>query len=820
MKYILSCVYKVVQIICVILAVYILPDYSLVIAQNAGSGNMNPMNHGPFVSSTIALDPDISDEILVYKGIAVKLDYNPDAVMTFDTDLLRVAGAWTGGFLHWYPARDGLQEWPSPDGNLLFRTSHRPGWTTGSFNDPRPIPYGPLPRDWGHYNGKYQQGNDIVFSYSVNGNEILEKFDFSRVRNQPLFTRTINIDSTDDNESLSMLVLQVPEGRETDLQVIKLKNSTGYVRIQSGHENRFVAFRNIPEGAEWSISRYHLTLDLPEIDNELNFEIAIGSVQSGNYTQYITSYLEKHPNVVNLDLRPYTEPENMILWEELQTEAIMEQDEEGPFVVDEITLPRDNPWNSHLRLADLDFMSDGRAVVANLSGDIWIVDGIKESLDTLSWKRFATGLNQPLGLRVVNDLIYVTGRDQITVLHDRNGNGEADFYENFNNEVMAATNFHAFNMNLETDSEGNFYFAKATPWPPVRRGISVEFTPHHGVLFKLSPDGKNLEVVATGLRNPNGLGISPEDELVYADNEGNWIPTNFVQRIRLDEFHGFVPSAHTVETVPGFPEVPTDEDFKKPISWVPYFVDNSTAKPTFITSETWPVELQGHLLVASYGRGHLSILLNEEVEGEWQGAQIVLPLAFQSGLERGRFHSDGHFYLAGMTNWSSVSAGNQWGSFHRVRYTGQPLRMPVEVNTKIGGIEIRFSDEIDIETASDIENYNLEKWTYTWNSSYGSRQGLFSLENRGELGPDLVEVTNIQFSEDQRSVFLEIPGFNHGYVNSSIPILDDLPHQIEANLGKILSIEYNIKTLGGKEMNDVIYKTIHRVANKLFDDSR
>ena len=42
-------------------------------------------------------------------------------------------------------------------------------------------------------------------------------------------------------------------------------------------------------------------------------------------------------------------------------------------------------------------------------------------------------------------------RDQITILHDRNGDGEADFYENFNNQVMAATNFHAFTMNLVGD---------------------------------------------------------------------------------------------------------------------------------------------------------------------------------------------------------------------------------------------------------------------------------------------------------------------------------------------------------------------------------
>jgi hypothetical protein len=55
-------------------------------------------------------------------------------------------------------------------------------------------------------------------------------------------------------------------------------------------------------------------------------------------------------------------------------------------------------------------------------------------------------------------------------LHDLNKDGFADFYENFNNEIMASTNFHAFTLNLETDSQGNFYFATSTPWPPYGKG--------------------------------------------------------------------------------------------------------------------------------------------------------------------------------------------------------------------------------------------------------------------------------------------------------------------------------------------------------------
>src|SRR5205085_1858485 len=72
------------------------------------------------------------------------------------------------------------------------------------------------------------------------------------------------------------------------------------------------------------------------------------------------------------------------------------------YVADTITLPDDNPWNSWLRVAGLDFFKDGRAAISTWSGDVWIVSGIDEKLEKLQWKRFATGLFQPLGLKIVD----------------------------------------------------------------------------------------------------------------------------------------------------------------------------------------------------------------------------------------------------------------------------------------------------------------------------------------------------------------------------------------------------------------------------------
>ena len=47
---------------------------------------------------------------------------------------------------------------------------------------------------------------------------------------------------------------------------------------------------------------------------------------------------------------------------------------------------------------------------------------------------------------------------------------------------------------------------------------------HHGVIMKLDPDGKNLEVVCRGFRVPNGVAVGPNGEITTSDQEGHWDP--------------------------------------------------------------------------------------------------------------------------------------------------------------------------------------------------------------------------------------------------------------------------------------------------------
>jgi azurin len=126
-------------------------------------------------------------------------------------------------------------------------------------------------------------------------------------------------------------------------------------------------------------------------------------------------------------------------------------------------------------------------------------------------------------------------------------------------------------------------------------------------------------------------------------------------------------------------------------------------------------------------------------------------------------------------------------------------------------LELRFSEPLDPAVATDVSRYELKQWTYSWNSSYGSRQGLFSVVNPGQVGPDPVELRSIRLSADRRSVFLEIPSLVPGPAGGQVPMMDSLPDQIAASMGMVMAIDYKLRTADGAELNQTIHKTIHRV---------
>ncbi|MFO0850585.1 MAG: hypothetical protein U0871_18800 [Gemmataceae bacterium] len=406
---------------------------------------------------------------------------------------------------------------------------------------------------------------------------------------------------------------------------------------------------------------------------------------------------------------------------------------DGPFAVDTFALPDRNPWNAQLRLTGFDFLPGGRMAVCSWDGDVWLVSGLDRPEAGLTWQRVASGLFQPLGLKVRDGQVFVCCRDQIVRLHDRNGDGETDFYECFNTDHQVTEHFHEFAMGLQTDAAGNFYYAKSG------RHALPAVVPQHGTLLKVSRDGATTDILATGFRAANGVCLNPDGSFFLTDQEGFWTPKNRINRVTPGGFYGNMWGYTAVTD-------PSDAAMAQPLCWITNDFDRSPAELVWVTSDQWG-PLRGALLNTSYGHGKLYVVPHELVNGQAQGGMCALPLpSFPTGVMRPRFHpTDGHLYLCGMFAW----AGNQTqaGGFYRVRYTGKPADLPVGLKATADGVEITFTDPLDAASAADPRNYGVKVWGLKRSQNYGSKH----------VNERPLTVSAAALSADGKTVRLTIP---------------------------------------------------------------
>jgi putative heme-binding domain-containing protein len=404
----------------------------------------------------------------------------------------------------------------------------------------------------------------------------------------------------------------------------------------------------------------------------------------------------------------------------------------APYAVDTLAPPFDNPWKAPLFFGDHDFLPDGTALICTMQGDVWRVEGIDEGLSRVRWRRFASGLHHALGLVVSGKEIFVLGRDQITRLHDLNGDGEADFYECFSNVYPTSPAGHDFICGLQRDAAGRFYAA----------------TGNNG-LVRISADGRHYEVLATGFRNPDGLGIVPDGSLSVPCSEGEWTPASMICLVRPSLQVGpGKGSAHFGYGGPNDGKPP-----ELPMVYLPRGLDNSSGGQAYVPDDRWG-PLKGQLLHLSYGAASHLLILREEVAGQPQGAIVPLVGEFLSGAHRGRFNpKDGQLYVSGMGGWGTYSVAD--GSFQRVRYTGQPVQLPCEFHAHENGVSVRFTQPVERSVAGQPASHFVQAWNYRYSSAYGSPE--FSPHHPGTPGHDPVTVRSAHVLADGHTVFLEIP---------------------------------------------------------------
>lgn len=682
-------------------------------------GRFRQMNTGPFLNATFRY-PHPPGHEKVYKGTAIRLGANGEAGVIFDRLTCSLVCGWSGGYLQHSDRRFGLLNTPTPKGQIIFTMPAGPGWAgpNGTWQTGLTRYTAPLPKEWARYRGLHLHADRVVLEYTVGSAVVYE---------------THRADAGDDGTILHRQIQVLTQAPQTITLAMPAQDRLSGSGAFNDGTPTFVSSANLPGPAKTSL-RFSSRLDLP---------------RSAALPDDFDKLLQPGP----------------ARWGEPLVTDLVRGEESGPFAVDTLTLPSDNPFKALLFCTGLDVLPDGRIAVCTCHGDVWLAR-IDEAANKVYWQRFATGLYQPLGLKVVEGQVVVLERGQLTRLHDLNGDGEADFYECLNNDWHCSGGEHSYDTCLETDPDGNFYFFKTGDTD----------TPHGGCLMKVAKDGSTCEVVCTGFRHPISLGISPTGIITGADQEGNWMPATRIDQYQPGGFYGDMRAHHRQEP-------PTHYD--GPLCWLPREVDNSAGGQVWVPDDSkWP--LAGLPLHLSYGRCKAFVLLRQELpDGTVQGGVADLRLRFLSGVCRGRFHPiDGHLYVCGLNGWQTAAQAD--GCLQRVRYTGQPLDLPVKMEVVADGVKLTFSRPLDRAQAANPANYRAAWWNYKWTGDYGSKRYRLS---DGQEGQDDVPITGVEVSEDGRTVRVKV-----GPVR---PVMQ-------------MQLGYNVAATDGAKVSGSVYLTVHQ----------
>ena len=675
------------------------------------------MDFGPVLNWTYQVEPGN----IAYKGVAVRVDEGSGGVsqghawMLFDHDTMRMAAAWVGDqFVDWKGiAFDAShQTHTSIVGDRFFTNPVGPGWAdpaTGGFADPRiqgvdHRPYGPLPKEWTNFQGTYVSGRRVVIAYTVGDTQVYESPGSEGAGNNQAFSRTLNVGPVGRDLCLRLAPTNVP--------VALVGESRARLEAQAG---------------------FHC-LRIPAGTAPLRVKVLLGHAATNAEPARVLALaaLSDDPE----DLASLRQGGKAAWNRDLITHGALGATG-AAYEVDTIAYPEgeENPWHSWMRLGGFDFFADGRrAAVCTWNGDVWLVSGVDGDLREVQWRRIAAGLFQPLGLKIVDETIYVTCRDQIVRLHDLNGDGETDFYECFNNDQQVTEHFHEFAMGLQTDKAGNFYYAKGG------RHALPAVVPQHGTLIKVSRDGAKSEIVAHGFRAPNGVCVNDDGTFFITDQEGHWTPKNRIDLVRPGKFYGYMWAYD-------HPVSGADDQMEPPVVWITNDMDRSPAEIVRVTGTGWG-PLQGQIVNISYGMGRIFLAPMETVRGQIQGGVIQLPIPdFPTGIMRGRFHpGNGQLYVCGMVGWASNQ--HQDGGFYRVRYTGKPAYLPVGLHAGHESFAVAFTDALAPEAAELPTNYSVRVWNLKRSANYGSPH----------VGEHPVTVTAAKLEADGKTVRLTLPG--------------------------------------------------------------
>ena len=426
------------------------------------------------------------------------------------------------------------------------------------------------------------------------------------------------------------------------------------------------------------------------------------------------------------------------------------------------------PDNIKLEIGGVAPMPDGRLGVCTRRGEVWVIENPYQLNGTSpSYSLFASGLHEALGLAYRDGAFYCTQRGELTKLIDTDADGKADVYESVANWDLSG-NYHEYSYGPIFDKAGDMYLTFNVAWVGYGEGKLAKW---RGWLVKIKKDG-TLEPIATGLRSPAGFTVNSNGDVLYGENQGDWVGSGRITHLEKGDFAGNAgglwwtkePESPlkftTVKDIPDtgepmFEAAKKMKSLKLPAVWFPHaLMGISTAD--MIEDETGGKfgPFQGQYFVYDQGQSKAMRMTLEKVNGKYQGACYPFREGFQSGTLRARWGNDGSMFV-GQTSRGWGSTGKDLFGLQRLVWNGRtPFEMK-NVSARPDGFEIEFTMPINRESAENLKSYELKSFIYKYQHQYGSPI----------INQEVTPLRGVIVSEDRMKVRLVLDNIRQGYIH-------------------------------------------------------
>jgi cytochrome c len=402
------------------------------------------------------------------------------------------------------------------------------------------------------------------------------------------------------------------------------------------------------------------------------------------------------------------------------------------------------PYDFLPKVGGMDFMSDGTLVICTWdpTGSVYLIRNHTASNPAdIVVKEIAFGLAEPLGLKVVDDEIYVLQKQELTKLIDLDGDEVIDEYRNISNQWQTSGNFHEFAFGLAY-RDGYFYANLAIAIQPGGASTPKQIQ-DRGKVMKISRETGAVDFIASGLRTPNGIGWGVDDELFVADNQGDWLPSSKILHVSKGDWFG--SRAVDFEGTANLKEKP-------PVVWLPQDeIGNSPSTPGIL--KTGPYA--GQMIHGEVTHGGIKRVFVEKINGVYQGVVFRFIQGLESGVNRSVVAPDGSIYIGGVGstgNWGH--AGKLWYGLQRLTPNGKSAFEMLAVRAKSDGMEIEFTEPLRESEGWLPSDYEIKKWRYVPTENYGGPK----------IDEKAMTVKSAHVSNDRKRVFLAIDGLKSGHV--------------------------------------------------------